>query len=70
MRYRMILLLTLVMITVGFMAFLVNNSGSKKICEQVPCCKKAAPVQNSGGGGPEPETDNGSFHHLIVSTIK
>lgn len=66
----MLLLCTLVLLTIGFMAFLVKNSDSNRVCEKTPCCKKIPATPGSGGGGSEPEMDNGSFHHLIVSTIK
>jgi hypothetical protein len=67
MKPRFILLLALMAVTVTFMAFLVREDGAKISCEKSPCCKKAvAPPAESGGGG----MDDGSFKHLIVSTIK
>jgi hypothetical protein len=69
MRPRLILLLALLALTVSFMAFLVKDQGEKKmVCSKGACTGQppAAPAETSGGG----EMDNGSFHHLIVSTIK
>lgn len=72
MKPRLLLLLTLVLFTVAFMAFLVHRGAAgpgKMTCEKGGCTRQAV-QPNGGGGGPEPESDNGSFHHLIVSTIK
>jgi hypothetical protein len=70
MRPRLILLLALLALTVSFMAFLVKDQGEKKmVCSKGSCTAQppaAQPAETSGGG----EMDNGSFHHLIVSTIK
>ena len=71
MRPRLILLVALVALTVTFMAFLVNAQGEKKmVCSKGTCTEQKPepkPAETGGGGG---EMDNGSFHHLIVSTIK
>jgi hypothetical protein len=69
MRPRLILLLALVALTVTFMAFLVKDQGEKKmVCSEGTCPKQQPKAAETGGGGGE--MDNGSFHHLIVSTIK
>ncbi|NCI48476.1 hypothetical protein GWC95_00985 [Sediminibacterium roseum] len=69
MRPRLILLFVLATLTLSLVAFLINGQGAKKImCAQTPCCKErqAPKPAETGGGG----MDDGSFHHLIVSTIK
>lgn len=63
MKPRLILLLLLGIMTITFMAFLVI--GAQKT--GVTCEQSKSDKQDEGGGV---EMDNGSFNHLIVSTIK
>jgi hypothetical protein len=69
MRPRLILLLVLLTLTVTFMAFLVKDQEKKMVCSKGNCGEQQPPAVPTSGGGSD-EMDNGSFHHLIVSTIK
>lgn len=67
MRPKLILLSGLAIVSITFMAFLLNQQFTPKaVCEKCCPCKKASPPADSGGD----DLFTGSFNHLIVSTIK